>query len=107
MFVNPRPLANVFVIVLLLVAACQPGQTPEDTLTAYYEAFKARDLNKLVAMTSEYSLTLLNGTREDLRAALVKVDMAGLRLLEYRILERKTLSPTTVMIRVVTRVEGT
>ncbi len=103
--VTQRPLVKVFVLVMMVMVACQPAQNPTDTLTTYYEAFKARDLDKMVSMTSDYSLKLLNAVPEDLKAVLVKSDMAGVRLLDYKILESKTLSTNTVMVRAVIKYE--
>lgn len=69
----------------------------------YYEALKRDDYVEAVNLISEYSLSLTNSTREDVRISLDKAAFNGWKLLDYRIVESQILDERTALIHVLTK----
>src|SRR5579859_3772872 len=105
-----------FMILVFFVSACQDNRnstvpasatttvdatTPaQAAVVAYFKAWRAGDIDTMVGMFSDYSIGILGATRADLRASIAKLDLQGVRILDYKLIDTKTVSDETQIIRV-------
>ena len=90
----------ICVLVLVLMMGCAPQQGAEQALTGYLTALQSQQFDQAADYLSTFSLEALGQTRSDASAYYAQMDEAGHKITAFEILEKKTISATTVAVLV-------
>lgn len=83
--------------------ATPAARGPEATTTAYLEALQQRRFEQAVAFISDYSLSLLGLSRQDVLSHFEQQDFEGWQLLDYRVTESQELDEDLVLVHTLVR----